>query len=41
MIKRITPQKQKININKLSEQELKDLVVQIASKLNLDVIQKD
>ena len=38
MIKRI---KNKINIEKLSDKELKDLVVKIAEKLNLEISEKE
>jgi len=40
MIKRIQTNKKEININKLSEQELKDLVVKIADKLSLEIKEK-
>ena len=39
MIKRIKTKKE-ININKLSDKELKDLVIKIANKFNLEVSEK-
>ena len=36
MIKRLKKEKQKIDINSLSEKELKDLIIRIAKKLGLE-----
>ena len=41
MIKRIKNSKNKINIDKLSEKELKELTIKIANKLNLEVSEKE
>ena len=39
MIKRIKPSNKDININKLSNKELKDLVIRIAKKLDLEIVE--
>jgi hypothetical protein len=40
MIKKIQPIKKEININNLSKEELKDLIIKIANKLNLEIKEK-
>jgi hypothetical protein len=40
MIKKIIPIKKEIKIDNLSEAELKDLVVKIATKLSLEIKEK-
>ena len=40
MIKRLKKEKQKIDINSLSEKELKELIIRIAKKLGLTLKDK-